>query len=242
MSELGDVLELMHSSFGRWGSLRVEGFEWRHLRTFARAWDQHVSELRKSRSVSVMSAVRLERLDGRQQPEESREGWRIWLAKPNKRRVQFQVGDEIVTAVFAGDRWWSWSPSRGFLTNDGATSHSHGIGPAEGLIDPARHIPSFDFRLHGQEPFVGRAAFLVTAVPRSDEHDSFGRSFHLMGTGADEYRLIVDAEVGLILRCEAKYQGDSFRVLEVEQVGVDEAFSETVFDPDSLRLGPDGLT
>ena len=79
-------------------------------------------------------------------------------------------------------------------------------------------------------------------MPRSDEHESFGRSFHLLGTGADEYRLIVDAEVGLILRCEAKYQGAPFRVLEVDQVAVDEAFGDTVFDPDSLRLGSDGLT
>lgn len=215
----------------------MDGFEWRHLKTFAEAWEHHVHELRRSRSVRVSSAVRLDRLDGGKSPEHSNERWRIWLAKPDKRRAQFQVGDEVVTAVFAGDWWWSWSKSRGFLTNSGSPNHSHGIGPAEGLVDPARHIPSFDFRFDGQGTFAGRPTLLLTAAPHIDEHDCFGLSFHLLGTGADEYGLIVDAEVGVLLRCEARYHGDPFRVIEVEQIGVDEAFSETVFNPEPLRTG-----
>jgi len=32
----------------------MRGHEWRHFETFSRAWEQHVSELRKVWSVSVM--------------------------------------------------------------------------------------------------------------------------------------------------------------------------------------------
>jgi hypothetical protein len=83
------VLELMQTSSQRWTSFWMEGLEWRDLKAFARAWEHHVRELRKSQSVSVVSAVRFERIDGREPSEETREPWRIWLAKPDRRKAQF---------------------------------------------------------------------------------------------------------------------------------------------------------
>jgi hypothetical protein len=219
----------------------MEGFEWRHLNTFRRAWDHHFSEVRKSQSVSGVSAVRLERLDGREPSQETREPWSVRLAKPDKRRVKFQVGDEIATAVFIGGWWWGWSPSQGFITNSGAPNHGHGLGPAEGLMDPARHLESLDLHVDGRTTFLSRPAFLVTAAPRNDEPSGFGRGLHMLGTGADEYKIVIDAAVGVLLRCEARYQGDAFRVIEAEQIGVDEPFSEATFDPDRLRNGVTSL-
>jgi hypothetical protein len=237
MSDLEDVLELMRTSTGRWASLRIDGFEWRHLKTFHLAWEHHVTELRKRRSVTVMSAVRSERVEGGEPPEESLERWRVWLAKPDKRRVQFQVGDEVVAAVFLGDWWWSWSPSRGFMTNGGAPNHSHGFGPAEGLIDHSGQIASLDLRVNGRSTFLSRPVFRVTVVPRLDEHGVFDRTLHMLGTGADEYRLVVDREIGVLLRCEARYGGNAFRVIEADEVGVDEVFSQGTFEPELLRAG-----
>jgi len=233
MSDLGEVLELMHTSSDRWSSLRLRGHEWRHLETFSRAWEHAFGELRKSASATVMSF----RFDKPDEPhEESREDWRVWLAKPDKRRTQFLVGDQFVTAVFIGDHWWSWSPDA-FRTNDGALNINHGFGPAEGLVDPARRLASLHLRFEGRTSLLSRPAFLVTALPHVVEPQAFDPTFHLLGTGADVYRLIVDAEVGILLRCQAEFDGEPFRVIEVDEIGVNEILARETFDPDLLRAG-----
>jgi hypothetical protein len=237
VSDLGEVLELMHTSSQRWSSLAMDGFEWRNLKAFARAWEHHLSELHKSQSVQTLSAFRVDGIDGREPAEESREPWRIWLAKPDRRKAQFQVGDELVTAVFVGNWWWGWSPSAGFRTNGGASNASHGFGPAEALVDPASHLTSLDMRVDGRITFLSRPAFRVTAAPRVNEPAGFNRTLHMLGTGADEYQLVVDAEVGVLLRTEARYQGDAFRVIETGQIAIDESLGDKVFDPDLLRAG-----
>lgn len=227
----------MRTGTERWASLRMEGFEWRHLKRSSLAWEHHVNELRSSRSVTVMSAFRGGSLEGREPPDESLERWRVWLAKPDKRRAKFQVGDEVVTAVFLGGWWWSWSPSRGFITNDGAPNHGHGFGPAEALIDHSQQIASLDVQVDSRATFLSRPAFRVTVVPRQDEPRGFDRTLHMLGTGADEYRLVVDGEIGVLLRCEARFGGDAFRVIEADEFVVDEVLSEGTFDPERLRAG-----
>jgi hypothetical protein len=77
----------------------------------------------------------------------------------------------------------------------------------------------------------------VTATPRVDDPAGFDRTLHVLGTGADEYRLVVDSQIGLLLRTEARYQGDAFRVIEADQIGTEESFGDRVFDPELLRAG-----
>ncbi len=89
MSDLAQVLELMHTRWQRWTTLRLEGHEWRHLETFGRAWQHHVEELHKGGAASARS-IAFKRSDGRQPAAESREDWRVWLAKPDKSRTEFK--------------------------------------------------------------------------------------------------------------------------------------------------------
>jgi hypothetical protein len=216
VSDLAEALEVMHTSSQRWNSLRLEGHEWRHYETFHRAWEHHFDQLSKTGSVSAQS-IRFEKSGEGKPADEGREDWRVWLAKPDKKRTQFQVGDQMVTAVFIGDRWWSWSPS-GFMTNDGALNNSHGFGPAEGLVDPAQHIGVLQIRFDDRASFLFRPVFLATAVPRNVEPHGFSPSFHMLGTGADAYELVIDAETGILLCSRAEYEGDVFRVIEVDQI------------------------
>jgi hypothetical protein len=59
----------------------------------------------------------------------------------------------------------------------------------------------------------------------------------MLGTGADLYKLVVDAEVGVLLRVQAEFQGDAFRAIEVDDIGVNEGFGNTTFDSNLLRNG-----
>jgi hypothetical protein len=54
---------------------------------------------------------------------------------------------------------------------------------------------------------------------------------HGLGSGADEYRLLVDAERGVFLRAEALLGGAPFRVLEMRDLAFDEDLPEHTFSP-----------
>jgi len=54
----------------------------------------------------------------------------------------------------------------------------------------------------------------------------------MLGTGADIYRLVIDSEVGVLLRSEADLGDQAFRVIEVDEIGVNEPTDEATFDPD----------
>jgi hypothetical protein len=235
MSELGDALEVMHTSAQRWNRLRLEGHEWRHHDVLSRAWKHHFAELRRS-GTSVQSAVGFKTGNDEKAQIESRYSWRFWVAKPDKRRAEFRVGNETVSVVSVGAQWWSWSP-RGFQTNDGALSSSHGFGPGEALPASADYLAALDLSVGGRTTFLSRSAFLVTALPRIRPSYLHDMTLHMLGTGADRYKLIVDAEVGVLLRSGAEFRGETFRVVEVEAIGINEEFSAKTFDGERLRTG-----
>jgi hypothetical protein len=85
--------------------------------------------------------------------------------------------------------------------------------------------------------FRERQAFHVTALPRTDDEHGFNRTLHILGTGADLYKLVVDAEVGLLLRVQADFRGHAFRVIEVDDISVNGRFGDATFDSNRLRNG-----
>lgn len=96
VSELGEVLELIHTSEERWRSLRAWGREWRHSALHLEAFMREAAR-RRSGSVAVFGESSLEP----EEPVESEELWRLWMARPDKVRAEFAVGHgETVTAVW----------------------------------------------------------------------------------------------------------------------------------------------
>ncbi|CAN5246618.1 hypothetical protein BH20ACT24_BH20ACT24_04360 [soil metagenome] len=228
MSEVGEILELMHTSDLRWRTLRAEGREWRdeagHLDAFLRRHPQ-----RSSTKVLSFSARDPGVPAGGRRSETSEETWRLWLA-PGKVRSEFEAGGETVAVVIRGDTWWSWSPSWGAQTNGGRKNSTHGTGSGEALIAPARILSCANLFVRGRTTVLGRAAFAVRAVPvASDEDDEGPLALHGIGSG-DDYELIVDAERGILLRSEARLRDRPVRVLEMRDVSFDEDLPEATFE------------
>jgi hypothetical protein len=236
MSDLGDVLELLHTSSQRWHSLRLAGHEWRHHVRLHLAFERHFASAggQALRVVAFRSQTGEQGADYRE-PEDGREEWRMWLAKPDRVRTEFEVGTETVTAILIGDRWWSRSPSRYVANADGDPRSSHGRGPQEALVDTARHLGSLRLRVADRTSFLSRPAYSVSATPEAAEPHGFNNSLHLLGLGADVYRLVVDAKLGILLRIQAELEGAPFRVVEVDEVAADEPMDDALFDPIPLR-------
>src|SRR5262245_26533183 len=108
MSELGEALEVMHTSAQRWNTLRLEGHEWRQHDVLHRAWNHHFDEVRKGGA--RVHAVVAFKTGGEDSPSESRYSWRVWLAKPDKRRPEYRVCDETVAVIYVGAHRWIRSP------------------------------------------------------------------------------------------------------------------------------------
>ena len=236
MRDLGDVLELLHTSPDRWNTLRLAGREWRHLGRFNQAWEKSIAAAqRNSRVVSVMSsAPALVPGEPREAPETTVEHWRLWHAKPDKIRTEFRVGTETVTAVFAGSQWWSWSRSRGYLTNSAGLQASHGLGPAEVLVETPSLLGSLKLQTVTRTTFQSRSAYLVGAIPAKLDEHAPPFVLHALGAGADRYELVIDAEVGVVWRSQAELDGLAFRVLEADELGVNEPLEEDAFNHENL--------
>ena len=236
MRDLGDVLELLHTSPDRWNTLRLAGREWRHLARFNRAWEKSIAAAqRNSRVVSVMSfAPAL--IPGEQlaPPEATVEQWRLWHAKPDKIRTEFPVGTETVTAVFEGSQWWSWSRSMGHLTNSAGLQASHGLGPAQVLVETPTLLGSLKLQTVSRVTFLSRSAYVVRATPAILDEHAPPFVLHALGAGADRYELVVDAEIGVVWRSQAELGGEAFRVLEVDEFGINELLDDDLFRHDNL--------
>jgi hypothetical protein len=229
VSEFGDLLELMHTSITRWQTIRASGLDWRHRSRANRAWERWLADVR-SRSFAV--------LRGGKDDDQSidRERWSLWQEKPDRLRAEFEVEDGTVTVVIVGDTWWSWSPTRGTKTNAGDPHYSHGIGAGQALIDPSSILPAVELQIVSRDAFIGRPSVNVIATPSfidvyDEESIDLRIATHGLGSGADEYLLSVDAERGVLLRSEARIDGQPFRILAMESVAFDAPFAEDVFRP-----------
>jgi outer membrane lipoprotein-sorting protein len=226
VSELGDVLELMHTSEQRWRSLCAAGREWRHAALNLEAF-MRMAERRRPGSVAVFGGLSEEV----EEPEESESTWRLWMEGRRRIRAEFAVGHgEMVTAVVDGPTWWSWAPSTGALTNEGSENTETGLGRGTALVHPAVILPAIDLEIRGRTRKLDRSVYEVVATPsEGDEEEQNAGLLHGVGSGAEQYTLLVDGERGVLLRTEARLHGRPFLILEMDEVAFDQALPAETF-------------
>lgn len=225
MSELGDLLELLHTSDRRWRTVRLVGREWRQEARLLEAFHREVA--RRRGAVAMFGHG-----TGAPKPIEREDRWALWVAPKGRVRAEFSVGEDEMVAVLRGNEWWHWSPSTGGQTNaaDPTDGGSHGTGPGAALLETAAILPALSFEITGKTEAAGRSALAVRATPVPSERDLHRLSgLHGIGSGADEYRLLVDAERGILLRAQALLGGEAFRLLEMNEVGFDEELPPETF-------------
>jgi hypothetical protein len=223
MNEPADIAALLGRPGPRFRSLRAVGREWRHHARLQEAFGRH------GPAGSIVVSMRAETVE--ETPDEGEEVWRLWIDGLDRKRAEFALGMEMMTVVFRGDTWWSWSPRMGRRTNGGRGGVDHGIGPGETLIDPASAVPVLDLHVLDQGHVLDRDVWRVRAVPAGDPFAQL-MGLYGLGVGADEYELLVDAERGFLVRVEARLEGQPFRVVEITELTVNEPIPPDTFVPE----------
>jgi hypothetical protein len=214
MTALGDVLELIHLAHSRPDDLQVtirhwaDGELWRHS---AERW----AAIRPGGSRTVFGVA-----SGATVSRFSDDTYRVWRRLPGPLwRVEVS-GSHDSTTILNGRRWWGSSFGGGFVTNvrpDGSVDDRVGGQLPNRLLeimfDPAFIAAIAVITVTGPTRFAGRAALGAIARPRR------GRDFvGLDWPYADEFRLVVDAEFGMLLRHEAVLDRQPFIMSEVTDV------------------------
>jgi outer membrane lipoprotein-sorting protein len=230
MSELGDLLELLHGASSRFERLHAVFRTWRHEEREEAAFAAYTEGAQITGTIHVAELD----IDGDEADENSSpevEGVvRIWLDGPDKLREEREDDDGFEITVRRGAKWWQRSEDAGVYTGE---YDDEGIGTAADvqelswLADPGRAVGVMDLQPSGHGQRAGRDVILVQARPL-DAHRGSGL-LEPFGEGADEYRFEVDAELGLILRLEARRDGLPFSIFEALSIEVDAPIPEERF-------------
>lgn len=241
VSDLGDLLELLHGA----------GESFRTLRSEIRVWEE--PELARSAMTAAMSR-RVSRVrvgssrsgsgfltppTGTSAPSDpSESSVQLWVERPGRFREEQRDGDGASVVVRDGVRWWSYDDRFGARSNEGdeAPGRSRVGGELEFLADPAGLLSLLRFEVCGRGERARRDVLRARAWPRDELTLPSSQALIPLGAGASEYELEVDAARGVLLRSAAIYDSAQFRVVEVDEIAFDQDLPAGTF----TFASPDG--
>ncbi len=218
--DLPAVLTLLHESGKRWRTLRADGEEWVHEERSTQAF------LRSVPPGSVVSAR------GTPGPADRDPTWKLWVRQPDRSRVDFGLGHgHRMVMIVNGQRMCSSDLAGGYRVGEHHREQDASLGPATHLVRPWALPAILDVEVEGRGVFLGRPVLRARGRPRP-AGDIPSRSLTM---GADELAFAVDAERGVLLWLESRYQGMPFRRLSLTAVAFDEDLDDGLFAfPDAV--------
>jgi hypothetical protein len=201
-----------------------------HVERVAQAMDEAAS----AAGWTAYPAAEHEPDDGR--PEREVATVRFWFEPPLRVREE-RAGDHRWLVVQDGASWWCTFEDGTVHVgeDDSGDLQARAGGDVLPLLDPAPLLGFLQLEPTGRAKVAGREALLAVGVPRA------GASVHTLDEvvpGADRYDLAVDAELGVVLRLEARREGQLLYRSEIRRARFDEPLPDHVFQYDP----PDGAT
>jgi outer membrane lipoprotein-sorting protein len=245
MQSLGEVLELLHIAWDHVSSAQGAMRAWYDPIRTQRAWESwrdkkpagSVKQIRPSGSQTSEAPQASVTEGARERYVE--QYYRFWMTKPWSWRIevfttdgQGQPAEPQQVMVIDGAIWWSWTAGQGVYTNarsarPAQTRHSSVDQALLVMLDPAPLAGALRMRVTGSAEEIGRRGDVVTCTARDPQQNPG------LWPGADQYRLLVDREYGILLRAEALLVGDVFAGTAFTELLLDQAVPEErfVFQP-----------
>jgi outer membrane lipoprotein-sorting protein len=221
VSELGELLELLHGADAPFETLFARFRIWRHDERTHAAFRAY-ADSQPGTSIGVLTATR------GASPEESEEIISIWREQPDRARME-RPGSY---GVCVGERWWMWQDQVGAISNADDESVSSSLGDElTALLSPARLLAVLRFEPTGRAERLGRPVIVANAWPRpSPRQGPDGFALDDFGLGAERYRLEIDAERGIILASQSFTGNAPFIEVEALELKLDEPIDQARFE------------
>jgi hypothetical protein len=217
---LGTLLELLHRADSLFATVQATYRIWRHDERAAAAWRAEIDEQkRRGASITTYGAS-----SGTPAPAEHEEILRIWRAG-DRAREEHQGGSRDGSyGVRSANLWWSWDEHSGASSNEDDSTVGSGIGEQLAvMLDPTTLLGALKLAAVGHSQVAGRATITADAAPRRSDARNGPRLFelHQLGSGADRYKLQVDAERGVLLEVVALRDGEPFHKITTVEIAFD---------------------
>lgn len=222
---LSELLELLYTARTRYRTVRLELVVHSRPRREREAMER--LQAGGGRVTSMMIGAVPE-----ETPELVERRVRVWGEPPSRWRVEREDEGGASLSVLDGSDWWMYHPAMGAVTNHGDESHQGG-GPAEAerMLDPSPLLAGQELEVLG----VGRRGVEVRARPRESTHGPWDG----LAWGADEHRLVVDPERGVLLSAVSLLEGEELSSLEVVEIEFDVQLPPETFvfePPEGVRV------
>lgn len=193
MTQLGQLLELLHNAHGELDTFQAEYRDWVRPRPS--------SELIVHRQAPDDGHPRIHWRGAGPSPTSVGRTRRLWHKRPDCLRVEVHIDSRLVwLGVLNRARWWRWDATDGADTSEAPAGGPDGwwVPPllAPPLLEPARLLASLRLTSAGCGMRAGRAVLRACA-----QHRRSAGSPH-----ASAYELEFDAEHGTMLR-HAVFEG-----------------------------------
>ncbi|MGH2963990.1 MAG: hypothetical protein ACRDMH_01230 [Solirubrobacterales bacterium] len=230
MTELGELLQVIHDSRDAWSTFRGEYRLWQDRERRMKAF---TTMTERSGGTSYAMVAVSSGDDAEQQSSTSEGRWRIWVQRPDSIREEIEGRDwGPETTVKIGEQWWSYDEYSGARTNEGSDEVGTSVARFSAWLEPARLLGSLRFEPLGATTIAGRQAIRTLAFPAEEsalDEDRLDFELHGLGTPGEEYEFAVDLDTGTLLRVEARFGGQPVLIGEAEAVAFDEEFPPDTF-------------
>jgi outer membrane lipoprotein-sorting protein len=216
-----DVFELLHRSQSSFRTLRAVIRQWHDNELMEKASDRAAEQSNGSSGTLYMVTF------GSRDEEPSNtyeQTTRLWLAPPRRVRIEMELPHGSHLQITNGERMWTHMPQVGAFVQERNQEADDGH---EAFLDSAPLLATLELELLGETEAAGRRALRLRGVPRAGAER---RAFFELDQGADEYELLIDAERGVLLRREARIDGEPFSVTEVQEIAFDEDLPTQTFE------------
>lgn len=233
MSELGDVLELLHGAAGRVRTLTATLLVWYDEERGMRA-----AEAAQQRAGDGPVAVLYHAGRGAPPPPRRYEQQTlVHYHHPGRYRLHRQATTHVhrthdVLQVCDGEREWTYVAAE-------RKAYVQAAGQQEllRLLDPSWLVAACVLSVAGRSAYEGRLAVELDGRPRPDpEALHVG---HHMDWGAEGLRAVLDAKTGLLLSLTSRFDGEPYKVERLTDVLVNQPVDDELFrftPPQGVRV------
>jgi len=223
VSDLGELLELLQTAETRWRTVHATVRHRSDPELWAKAMEREMEAEGGSGGMVVMVASREGDDEADGFDPSSEQVSELWLERPNRWRDE-TTGTHRATSASNGE---VTRTAHGGLVMEYDASDEAGYGSTSGwLFAPGMLAGAFEPVSIDEGEHLGRPVLRVQAKPASGH----GHGQHLLGRGADKIELLVDRELGVVLRHEAHLDGRPMSTTEVLSVAFDEPIDPSTFE------------